>query len=73
MPQDYEALLVADGNLRPFDLIEDELILALPVVALDPATAGSSEVVWSSDPKAAAQAATDARRSPFAALAKLKK
>lgn len=37
LPPDYEALLVAgDGMLRPAELVEDELILALPVVALAP-------------------------------------
>lgn len=37
LPPEYEALLVgADGMLRPAELVEDELILALPVVALAP-------------------------------------
>lgn len=37
LPEDYEALLVAaDGMLQPAELVEDELILALPVVALAP-------------------------------------
>jgi uncharacterized protein len=67
-----EPLLVPDGNLRPADLIEDELILALPVVALDPATAGESDVVWSSESPAEAKAAVEARRNPFASLGKLK-
>ena len=35
LPPDYEALLVPeDGNLRPLDLVEDELVLAVPVVPL---------------------------------------
>ncbi len=69
---DCEVLLVPDGNLRPADLIEDELILALPVVALDPSTEGASELVWSSDSSAAVETVVEERRNPFAALAKLK-
>ena len=37
LPPEYEALLVpADGMLRPAELVEDELILALPVVPVSP-------------------------------------
>lgn len=39
LPEGYEAIVVgADGAVHPLDLIEDELILALPVVAIDPAS-----------------------------------
>lgn len=67
LPPDYEPLLLAeDGLLRPVALVEDELVLALPVVPVAPGsepverdwTAGEEEL----------QAA-----SPFAALASLKK
>jgi uncharacterized protein len=67
LPPGYEALLVPeDGLLRPADLVEDELVLALPVVPMAP---GSEPVekVWSAGEEEM-QAA-----SPFAALASLKK
>lgn len=67
LPEGYEPLLVPeDGNLRPAELVEDELILALPVVPLAP---GSEPVEqdWSPSEDEAAKA------SPFAALAGLKK
>jgi uncharacterized protein len=67
LPPGYEPLLVPeDGALRPVELVEDELILALPVVPLAP----DSEAVdqeWSPPQDEAAKA------SPFAALAGLKK
>jgi len=67
LPPGYEPLLVPeDGMLRPVELVEDELILALPVVPLAP---GSDRVdqEWSPSEDEAAKA------SPFAALAGLKK
>lgn len=39
LPEAMEPLLVPEGGeVRPADLIEDELILALPVVPIDPAS-----------------------------------
>ncbi|WP_028920359.1 YceD family protein [Pseudoxanthomonas suwonensis] len=67
LPPGYEALLVPeDGLLRPTELVEDELVLALPVVPMAP---GSEPVeqTWSAGEEEL-QAA-----SPFAALAALKK
>ena len=67
LPEVYEALLVEpDGMLKPAELVEDELILALPVVAVSP---GAEAVEREFGPSAeeAAQA------NPFAALAGLKK
>lgn len=64
----YEPLLVDDsGELRPLDLVEDELILAVPVVPVMPGT----EVVereWADGGPVEAE-----RPNPFAALAALKK
>jgi uncharacterized protein len=69
LPPGYEPLLVEDsGELRTLDLVEDELILAVPVVPVMPGT----EVVdreWGSP----AAAAETERPNPFAALASLKK
>lgn len=67
LPPGYEPLLVPeDGQLRPLELVEDELVLALPVVPLAP---GSEPVeqTWSAGEEEM-QAA-----SPFAALVSLKK
>jgi uncharacterized protein len=67
LPPGYEPLLVPeDGLLRPLELVEDELVLALPVVPVSP----DSEPVdqdWTASEEEL-QAA-----SPFAALASLKK
>lgn len=67
LPPDYEALLVeADGMLKPAELVEDELILALPVVPVSP-DAEAVERDFAPTVEETAQA------SPFAALAGLKK
>lgn len=67
LPPGYEALLVPeDGSLRPADLVEDELILAVPLVPVAP----GSESVERDWPVPAEE---EARASPFAALAALKK
>ena len=67
LPEEYEALLVdADAMLRPAELVEDELILALPVVAVAP----DAEVVERDFAPTAAEAAS---ANQFAALAGFKK
>lgn len=67
LPDGYEPLLVpGDGHLEPLALVEDELILAVPVVPVAPGTE-AMERDWpvpTEDSDAA---------SPFAALAALKK
>jgi len=66
MPPDYESLLMPEhGELRPAELIEDELILAVPVVPINPESE-SVQQEWPADEEEVAQA------SPFAALAALK-
>jgi len=67
LPPGYEALLLpADGELRPADLVEDELILAVPVVPVSPGSE-SVERDWP------VQADEETRANPFSALAALKK
>lgn len=67
LPPDYEALLVPeDGMLKPADLIEDELVLAVPVVPMSP----DSDAVASDWPATAEELD---KVNPFAELAKLKK
>ena len=67
LPEEYEALLVeADGMLKPAELVEDELILAMPVVPVSP----EAEVVVR---EFVPPAEETAQANPFAALAGLKK
>ncbi|NYZ64021.1 YceD family protein [Luteimonas deserti] len=63
---DYEALLVpGDGMLAPATMVEDELILAVPVIPVAP----GSESVERDWPVSAEE---ESRANPFAALAGLK-
>lgn len=67
LPPDVEALLVPeDGMLRTLDLVEDELVLAVPAVPMNP-DLPAVELDASPQQEELAQA------SPFAALASLKK
>jgi uncharacterized protein len=66
LPEGFEALLVGeDGLLRPAELVEDELILAVPVVPVAPGThlVDQDWVTSEEDARAA---------SPFAVLSALK-
>lgn len=68
LPPGYEPLLLDEsGEVRTLDLVEDELILAVPVVPVMP---GSEPVEreWTGGAPAAPE-----RPNPFAALAALKK
>jgi len=67
LPPEFEALLVPeDGMLRPLDMAEDALVLAIPAVPMDP-TGEAVERDWPVPEEELAKA------SPFAALASLKK
>jgi len=66
LPEGYEALLVdGDGLLRPAELVEDELILAVPVIPVAPGTE-TVERDWVAPEEETRSA------SPFAALSSLK-
>lgn len=68
LPAEYEpVLLPEDGRLNPAELVEDELILAVPVVPVTPGTE-AVDTQWSTDEEAVA----DERPNPFAALSALK-
>lgn len=67
LPEGYEPLLVTDGHLDIADVIEDELILALPVVPLKPGI----PLDWN-DPSAE-PVEDEEQAHPFAALGALKK
>jgi uncharacterized protein len=64
LPPGYEPLLIPDGTVDLADVIEDELILALPVVPLKP----GAPLEWHDESTEEAS-----EPNPFAALAKLKK
>jgi uncharacterized protein len=68
LPTGYEPLLTSDGTLRLADVIEDELILALPVIPVKPGALPQVHGGWtdSEEPKEAV------RPNPFAALQKIK-
>lgn len=67
LPEGYEPLLLAeDGGLRPAELVEDELILAVPVVPVEPGSEGV-ERDWPVTTE------EEVRANPFSALAALKK
>ena len=68
LPPGYEPLLIGDGSLHPADVIEDELILAVPLVPVKP---GSEPVEhsWGDDEAEQEQAQ---RPNPFAALKHIK-
>jgi uncharacterized protein len=72
LPPEYEPLLVAeDGRLSPADVIEDELLLALPLVPVNPESSLPDEVTSHE----LEEDISDQGRSenPFAVLRELKK
>ena len=70
LPPDCEPLLVAeDGRLNPMDVIEDELLLALPLIPINPDSSLPDEVI-SQEPEPSGEGQ---RENPFAMLRELKK
>ncbi|WEN16853.1 YceD family protein [Rhodanobacter sp. AS-Z3] len=70
LPPDCEPLLVAeDGRLNPADVIEDELLLALPLIPINPNSSLPDEVI-SHEPEDSGEGQ---RENPFAVLRELKK
>jgi uncharacterized protein len=63
LPEGYDPLLAEDGRVRLSDLIEDELLLALPQIPRHAPTACSVAIE---------QPAAPGRENPFAVLAKVK-
>jgi uncharacterized protein len=68
LPEGYEPLLVTNSQLQLKDVIEDELILALPLVALSPG-APLDQVPVTAEPGLD----VDQPSNPFAVLGQLKK
>lgn len=69
LPPGYEPLLLEAAELRPAEVIEDELLLALPLIPVKPGLE-ESDLSWSTDPE---QTEEPQRPNPFAALSSLKK
>ena len=70
LPPDCEPLLVAeDGRLNPVDVIEDELLLALPLIPINPDSSLPDQVI-SQEPEDSGEGQ---RENPFAVLRELKK
>lgn len=67
LPTGYEPLLISDGGLRLADVIEDELILALPVIPVKPGAAPSVHTFGAVDEPLEA-----GKPNPFAVLQKIK-
>lgn len=65
LPQGYEPLLVDQAGLHPVDVIEDELILALPLVPVKPGTR-EIEREWAQE----GEREVEAKPNPFAVLKK---
>lgn len=73
MPPGYEPLMTTTGEIHPIEVIEDELILALPSVPVKPDVAGEAPGSWTALAPDADEDEPKAEGSPFASLAKLKK
>ncbi len=74
LPEGYEMLMLgADGTMHPQDLIEDELILAIPVIPMDPSS-DPVDLTWprAAEHPVAAEMDEAPRKNPFAVLAGLK-
>lgn len=70
LPEGCEPLLVTQDGMRLRDVIEDELILALPLIPMKPGNEDLPETVWSDEPS---EVVEEPRKNPFAALGVLKK
>lgn len=73
LPEEFDPLL-AEGRLRTLTLVEDELILAMPLVPMhSERSACVPEEALRKGPPDASEPTAQARKNPFAALAALKK
>jgi uncharacterized protein len=71
LPAGYEPLLTTDGQLHLADVIEDELILALPVVPLKPGVAEAAHA-WREQEHQEQHEQDETHANPFAVLQKIK-
>ncbi|HKL50750.1 MAG TPA: YceD family protein [Wenzhouxiangellaceae bacterium] len=71
LPEDLEPKLVPEGRLKLVELVEDELLLALPLVPRDPDSAPVENAGDSFEP-AESDDGGNKRDNPFAELARLR-
>lgn len=72
LPEGLEPLLIAEPTLRLAEVIEDELVLALPIVALHPEGSACAARVPAAMAAVQEPVEPEPRKNPFAALAQLK-
>jgi uncharacterized protein len=65
VPEDLDPLPLGQDAIRPLDLVEDELLLAIPQIALHPV----QKCGWAGSP---VPPALERRENPFAVLAALR-
>ncbi|HEX7338597.1 MAG TPA: YceD family protein [Rhodanobacteraceae bacterium] len=70
LPPGFEPLMVVDDHVDPAAVIEDELLLAVPLVPISPQSGWPDEGMESSAPDAPAVEVED---NPFAVLRELKR
>ncbi len=73
LPEELEPKLVPEGRLRMVELVEDELLLALPLVPRDPSSEPVGEVEDRPASHGELEDADLQAQGPFASLASLKK
>lgn len=72
LPEGFEPLLVEGDTLNPLDVVEDELLLSLPLVPVRPDLQGTT-AFFSTAGDAPEEPAEESRENPFAALGTLKR
>lgn len=72
LPEEYEPLLVGEDPVSIAAVVEDELILALPIVTLHPPGVCTAAVASSGDGAAATDEPEPRKTRPFAVLEKMK-
>lgn len=75
LPDHLDPVEVAEGRIRPLDLVEDELLLSMPQVPMHPpgACAGLQRPTAGPDEGALADRGVEVPENPFAVLAGLKR
>ncbi len=72
LPDEVDPLMVDAGRLRLLDLVEDEILLALPQVPMHPAGACTVRIESVPPEEATPDKAGEAQAHPFASLSALK-
>lgn len=73
LPENLEPKIAPEGRVRLVDLVEDELLLALPLVPRDPDSAPVDDAGGGFGDGPGSEAGEQEPRGPFAELARLRK